>query len=104
VGAEGCNFGHVNFSNFVYVGETATGQVIGPLMSMYFPTPVCGDLGSGSGLKFSSFPGAAAFTLAFDARGVGGFLLGAQLELGFVDFTGPSQEARQLSSALPAWS
>jgi hypothetical protein len=37
-GAEGCNFGYANFSNFVYPVKRRPGKSLGPLISMYFHT------------------------------------------------------------------
>src|SRR4030095_4382730 len=65
--------------------KTSTGEVIGPPEVQVSPFTAVNDLGFTIGSNF--------LTLAFDARGIGGFLVGARLELTLVEFTAASQEA-----------
>jgi hypothetical protein len=87
LGAAGCNFGQVNFSNFSrYEGRSPTGAGIPPEQVHVDPFGIVG-----SGLGFSS-TGWGSFDLAFDAQNIHGSLIAASLEV-FASFTGPCQEA-----------
>jgi hypothetical protein len=95
LGAAGCNFGQVNFSNFSrYEGRSPTGAGIPPEQVHVDPFPAV-NLFGGSGLGFSGGDGVfgwGGFDLAFDAQAINGSLIAASLEV-FAFFTAPCQEA-----------